>query len=62
MRLIVQNLVVVFWSFLLGEVLGYIGGQLEVLTVSPLTMGIIAVITALIGVNAINLISKPAAK
>lgn len=62
MRLIVQNLVVIFWAFLLGEVLGYIGGQLEVLAVSPLTMGIVAVITALIGVNAINLISKPASK
>ncbi|BAP85696.1 membrane protein [Paucilactobacillus hokkaidonensis JCM 18461] len=60
MRLIIQNLVVVFWSFLLGEVLGYIGGQLEVLSVKPLTMGIVAVIVALIGVNAITLISKPA--
>ncbi|KIS03464.1 YjzD family protein [Paucilactobacillus wasatchensis] len=59
MRFFVQNLVVIFWAFLLGEVLGYIGGQLEVLSVNPLEMGIVAAITAVIGVNAINALSKP---
>lgn len=60
MRLFVTNLVVAFWAFLLGEVLGYIGGQLEGLSASPLSIGIIAVVVALVAVNSITWISKTA--
>lgn len=51
MRLIVQNLVAAFWAFILGEIVGYIGGQLELLTIQPVEMGIIAIVVALVGAN-----------
>ncbi|KRM12098.1 YjzD family protein [Paucilactobacillus suebicus] len=51
MRYIVQNLVAAFWALLLGEILGYIGSQLDILTIQPLEMGIIAVVVALVGAN-----------
>ncbi|KRM62500.1 hypothetical protein FC26_GL002074 [Paucilactobacillus vaccinostercus DSM 20634] len=60
MRLIVQNLVAAFWAFILGEILGYIGSQLDLLTIQPLEMGIIAIVVALAGVNSFYYITRSA--
>ncbi len=60
MQWLIKNIVVLFWAFLLGEVLGYIGGQLQGATADPTQMGIVAMVTAFIAVNAITAISKKA--
>jgi hypothetical protein len=54
-----KQVVVIFWAFIFGEVLGYIGGKLEVLTYSPLTIGIVAAVVALLTSNLIPMLSKP---
>ena len=48
-----KQIVVIFWAFIFGEVLGYIGGALEVLPYSSLEIGTMAAITALITSNLI---------
>ena len=53
-----KQIVVIFWSFILGEVIGAVGGALEVMTYKPLTIGIIAAVAALITSNGISLLSK----
>ncbi|KAF0426880.1 YjzD family protein [Pediococcus acidilactici] len=53
-----KQIVVIFWAFIFGEVLGYIGGALEVLPYSSLEIGTMAAITALITSNLIPWISK----
>lgn len=56
--LVVKQIVIIFWSFIFGEVIGAIGGALEVMTYKPLTIGIVAALAALITSNGINLLSK----
>ncbi|GAB5053957.1 MULTISPECIES: YjzD family protein [Pediococcus] len=53
-----KQIVVIFWSFIFGEVIGAVGGALEVMTYKPLTIGIIAAVAALITSNGISLLSK----
>ncbi|WP_412990251.1 YjzD family protein [Pediococcus siamensis] len=53
-----KQIVIIFWSFIFGEVIGAIGGALEVMTYKPLTIGIVAALAALITSNGINLLSK----
>lgn len=60
MRFIIQNLVAAFWAFILGEILGYIGSQLDLLSIQPLEMGIIAVVVALVGANGFYYITRSA--
>ncbi|GEL14429.1 YjzD family protein [Pediococcus cellicola] len=53
-----KQVVIIFWSFIFGEVIGAIGGALEVMTYKPLTIGIVAAVAALITSNGISLLSK----
>ena len=59
MRTIGKEIMIIIWSFILGDVLGYIAGQLEGATVNYTTAGIVAVVVALLATNCISLISKP---
>ncbi|MCT1176708.1 YjzD family protein [Pediococcus pentosaceus] len=54
-----KQIVVIFWAFIFGEVIGYIGGQLDALPYTQLEIGIVAAVVALITSNMIPLISKP---
>lgn len=58
MKIIEANLVVIFWAFIFGEVIGYIGSKLEVMTYSPLTIGIVAVIVGLVFTNGLKLLGR----
>jgi hypothetical protein len=54
-----KQVVVIFWAFIFGEIIGYIGGKLDALPYTPLEIGIIAAVVALLTANMITLISKP---
>ncbi len=58
MKLIASNLVVILWACIFGEIIGYIGGQLEVMHYDPMQIGLVAAVVALIAVNGIYLVSK----
>lgn len=51
-----KQVVIIFWSFIFGEVIGAVGGALEVMTYKPLTIGIVAAVAALIASNGISLL------
>ncbi|MFC6295991.1 YjzD family protein [Lactiplantibacillus daoliensis] len=53
-----KQLVVIFWSVLFGEVIGYIGSALETMTYNPGEIGIVAAVFALVVVNGISLITN----
>jgi len=53
-----KQLVVIFWSVLFGEVIGYIGSALESMTYKPGEIGIVAANFALVTVNGISLITN----
>ncbi|GKT03318.1 YjzD family protein [Furfurilactobacillus sp. WILCCON 0119] len=56
-----RYLTVIFWGFIWGEVIGYIGGQLELMTYKPLEVGIVAAIVCLVvSVCTVLLADKPA--
>lgn len=55
MKWLESNLVVIFWSVIFGEVVGYIGGTLEQMTWKPLQLGILM---AVVAVNGIALLSR----
>ncbi|KRK98127.1 hypothetical protein FD04_GL001105 [Secundilactobacillus odoratitofui DSM 19909 = JCM 15043] len=57
MKKLEANLVVIFWAVIFGEVIGYIGGALELMTYNKLEIGVIAAVVALILVNGISLLS-----
>ena len=57
-KLIISNIVAIFWAFIFGEVIGYIASALELMPYSRLEIGITAAITVFIAVNGIYLISK----
>ncbi|WP_268913124.1 DUF2929 family protein [Lentilactobacillus sp. SPB1-3] len=57
-KLIISNIVAIFWAFIFGEVIGYIASALELMPYSSLEIGITAAITVFIAVNGIYLISK----
>ncbi|MEJ6400676.1 DUF2929 family protein [Nicoliella lavandulae] len=57
MRFIIANLTVIFWSFIFGDVLGYINSALSEASVNYLGVGIVAAIVAVIAVNGINLLA-----
>ncbi|KRM59428.1 DUF2929 family protein [Secundilactobacillus malefermentans] len=54
MKIIEANLVVIFWAIIFGEVIGYIGSALEVMTYSPFTIGIVTAVIGVIFVNGIH--------
>lgn len=56
-KIISANLTVIFWAFIYGEVIGYIGSALEVMPYDPLQIGIAGAIAAFIGVNGAHLLS-----
>lgn len=58
MKTLEANLVVIFWAIIFGEVIGYIGGQLEVMTYVPTQIGVVATIAALIFTNGVKLVSN----
>lgn len=62
MKTLEANLVVIFWSVIFGEVIGYIGGALELMTYHKLSIGIVGAIVGLIFVNGIKLLSGSGAK
>lgn len=62
MKALEANLVVIFWAIIFGEVIGYIGGQLEVMTYMPMQIGVVATIAALIFTNGVKLVSNSDAK
>ena len=45
MRTIGKEIMIIIWSFILGDVLGYIAGQLESCTVNYVTTGIVSLIS-----------------
>ncbi|MGF7436540.1 DUF2929 family protein [Lentilactobacillus senioris] len=57
-KIISANLTIIFWSFIFGEIIGYIGSALELMPYSALQVGITAVITAVASVNGIYLLQK----
>lgn len=58
MKLLASNIVVIFWSIIFGEIIGYIASALEVLPYDYLKIGGVAAVVAFIAVNGIYLISK----
>ena len=54
----IKQLVVLFWGFIYGEVIGYIGAALTGATFSPLGDGLTAMVIGLILVNVLNLFIK----
>lgn len=56
MKTLAANLVVIFWAVIFGEVLGYIGGALEVMTYNAMEIGVIAAIVGLIFTNGVRLL------
>lgn len=60
MNVLSRNIVAAIWAFILGEVLAYITGQLEGMTPDYMLVGILAVVCALIAVNAVNAITGSA--
>lgn len=60
MNVLSRNIVAAIWAFILGEVLAYITGQLEGMTPDYMLVGILAVVCALIAVNAITGSADPA--
>lgn len=58
MKLLEANLVVVFWAVIFGEVIGYIGGALELMTYNYLQLGIIGAVVGVILVNGIHLLGR----
>lgn len=56
MKTLAANLVVIFWAVIFGEVLGYIGGALEVMTYNKMEIGLIAAIVGLIFTNGVRLL------
>lgn len=57
MKWLIQNVIVAFWAFLLGEVLTYITAQLEGVQPQYLFDGIFAIVVGLIAVNFISFIT-----
>lgn len=62
MKTLAANLVVIFWAVIFGEVLGYIGGSLEVMTYNAMEIGVIAAIVGLIFTNGVRLLGASDAK
>ena len=60
MNVLSRNIMAGIWALILGEVLAYITGQLEGLTPDYKLVGILAVVMALIAVNAVTAITESA--
>ena len=58
MRWFFANLTVIFWSFIFGMIVGYIGGDLAGASVSYVEAGITAAVAAVIAVNGVRLFQK----
>ncbi|MDT6979797.1 YjzD family protein [Levilactobacillus zymae] len=58
MKWLASNIVVVIWSVIFGEVIGYVGQALEEMTYQPLQIGVTMAIAALIAVNGIALLAR----
>ncbi|WP_283678783.1 DUF2929 family protein [Lentilactobacillus sp. Marseille-Q4993] len=57
-KIILANIVAVFWAFIYGEVIGYIASALEVLPYNKLSIGCVAALTTFIAVNGFYLVSR----
>lgn len=60
MKYVSATIIAAIWGACLGVVLGYIGGQLELMPISYSTAAILGVVVAVIGTNCIYLISSHA--
>ena len=60
MNVLSRNIMAGIWALILGEVLAYITGQLEGMTPDYTMVGILAVVMALIAVNAVTAITESA--
>lgn len=58
MKLLEANLVVIFWSIIFGEVIGYVGGSLELMSYNAFQLGIVASIVGLIFVIGVHLLGQ----
>ncbi|KRM77158.1 YjzD family protein [Secundilactobacillus collinoides] len=56
MKILEANLVVIFWSIIFGEVIGYIGGSLELMTYNTMEIGVVAAIAGFVIVNGVHLL------
>ena len=54
MKLVIQNVMAVFWGAIFGVVVGYIAGQLESATTNFTTAAILGGVVALIFVNVMS--------
>lgn len=62
MKFIISNLLVIFWAFIFGEIIGYIASQLTQLTYNTTEIGIVSAVVVVITVNCVSLISKNSVK
>ncbi|CAI2603347.1 hypothetical protein AKUA2003_07880 [Apilactobacillus kunkeei] len=62
MKFIISNLLVIFWSVIFGEIIGYIASQLTGLSYNINEIGVVSAVVVLIAVNALTLISKYSVK
>lgn len=60
MKIIVSTIMSIIWGGIFGMLLGYIGGQLELASVSFSTAAILGAVFAVIATNAIYYITKNA--
>ncbi len=54
MRLIAANLTVIFWAFIFGMIIGYIGSALAGTPANYVLSGIISAVVAVIAVNGLR--------
>lgn len=53
-----KQLIILFWGFIYGEVIGYIGAALTGVTFSPLADGLTAMVIGWIAINLLTLFIK----
>ncbi|QMU08985.1 YjzD family protein [Levilactobacillus suantsaii] len=58
MKWVEANIVVIFWSVIFGEIIGYVGKSLEQMPYQPLQLGITMAVVAVIAVNGIALLGR----
>ncbi|GEO72135.1 hypothetical protein LZY01_13030 [Levilactobacillus zymae] len=58
MKWLEANIVVIIWSVIFGEVIGYVGQSLEQMPYKPMQLGVTMAIVALIAVNGIALLAR----
>lgn len=60
MRYVSASIVAAIWGAILGLILGYVGGQLELRTISYSTAAILGAVVAVVATNCLYLITSHA--